>query len=59
MNKDDIKKINNRITFLRKEFDTNLKKIELLQSENRGIQGAVKELALVLENLSPKKKGTK
>ncbi len=56
MNKEDIKKIQNRITFLRKEFDNNTTKIQLLQTENNRIQGAVKELNLVLENLSPKKK---
>ncbi len=56
MNKEDIKKVNNRIDFLRGEFDANNKKIQSLQTENNRIQGAVKELALIIENLSPKKK---
>ncbi len=59
MNKEDIKKINNRISFLQKEFETNNEKIKALLTENNRIQGAVQELALVLENLSPHKKGEK
>lgn len=59
MNKDDIKKINNRIENLRLEFDANNQKIRLLQIENNRIQGAVTELSLVLENLSSGKKDKK
>ncbi len=59
MNKEDIKKINNRISFLQKEFETNNGKIKELLTENNRIQGAVQELALVLENLSPQKKEEK
>ena len=59
MNKDDIKKINNRIETLTLEFDGNQKKIRLLQTENNRIQGAVKELNLVLEHLLPEKKEKK
>ncbi len=56
MNKEDVKKIQNRIEFLTREFDANTQKIRLLQIENHRLQGAVKELNLALENLTHKKK---
>ncbi len=59
MNKEELTKIKNRINVLRLEFEANRTKILLLQTENQRIQGAVKELNLVLENLSPKKKEKK
>lgn len=59
MRKEELKKIQNRIEFLTGEWDTNNKRIQVLQIENTRIQGAVKELNLVIENLSPKKKEKK
>lgn len=56
MNKDDAKKIKNRIEALRLEYEAIQKKIGLLRTEGHRIHGAIKELTLVLEHLSPKKK---
>lgn len=56
MNKDDIKKIKNRIAQLSQEFEKNRVKITELIAENGRIQGAVTELNALLDNISPEKK---
>ena len=59
MNKDDVKKIKNRIEQLSLEFEKNRLNITELIAENGRIQGAVTELTTLLDNLSPEKKETK
>ncbi len=59
MNKDDIKKINNRIAQLSLEFEKNRVTITELMAENGRIQGAVTELNTLLDNLAPEKKEEK
>ena len=54
MNKKDVEKVENRISFLRQEWESNQQKITQLVQVNQSIQGGIKELNLMLANLVPK-----
>ncbi len=59
MNKDDVKKIKNRVAQLSLEFEKNRLNIKELIAENGRLQGAVTELNTLLNNLAPEKKEKK
>ena len=54
MNKKDVDKVENRISFLQQEWESNQQKITQLVQVNQSIQGGVKELNLMLVNLASK-----
>lgn len=56
MNKKDVEKTEDRISYLRKEHESNKLKITQLTQVNERIVGGIKELSLLLANLAPKEK---
>ena len=54
MNKKDVEKVENRISFLQQEWESNQQKITQLVQVNQSIQGGIKELKLMLLNLASK-----
>ena len=54
MNKKDVEKVENRISFLQQEWEISQQKITQLVQVSQRIQGGIKELNLMLVNLASK-----
>jgi len=54
LNKKDVEKVENRISFLQQEWEISQQKITQLVQVSQRIQGGIKELNLMLVNLASK-----